>query len=191
MRNSTIMLRMRCAVDGCRPVEFASRFRFTGSLLRASASSRSIIRSMTWIEVLPFPSDTISLAFPGHCAMRQFYMAKPGRTTRPHRTRNPLCYDSRLAALRLKPLLRRLDRVPAYRTAPVHRSKPRHRYAEARRKHANKCRYDSRINGAGPEVTEVFFAQICFPSRCLCVFAVTIQKEPEIKNESRSVRDLP
>jgi hypothetical protein len=35
---------------------------------------------------------------------------------RPRGTRNPLCYDSRLVALRLKRLLCRVDRVPACRT---------------------------------------------------------------------------
>jgi hypothetical protein len=74
---------------------------------------------MTWIEVLPFPSDTISLAFQKHCAMRQFYMAKPGRTTRPRRTRNPLCYDSRLAALRLTPVFGRLDRIAARASSSI------------------------------------------------------------------------
>jgi len=37
------------------------------------------------------------------------------KDNRPLRSRNPLCYDSRLVALRLKLLLHSLDRVSAYR----------------------------------------------------------------------------
>jgi hypothetical protein len=54
------MFKIRCAVEGCKLVEFASLFKLTGSSLRASASSRFIILSMTWIEVLPFAVATFS-----------------------------------------------------------------------------------------------------------------------------------
>ena len=42
-----IAARMRCAVDGCRPVFLASTLRLAGSGMSASTSSSDIMRSMT------------------------------------------------------------------------------------------------------------------------------------------------
>src|SRR5688572_14132861 len=52
-RAVTRSLRMRCAVDGCRPVRADSSFRLTGSGCAARASSKDTMRSITWIAVLP------------------------------------------------------------------------------------------------------------------------------------------
>ena len=50
-RPITMSFKIRCAVDGCRPVAAARSLRLTGSDLDASVSSSFISRSMTWMAV--------------------------------------------------------------------------------------------------------------------------------------------
>ena len=45
-------LRMRCAVEACRPADCARCLRLTGSGDLARASSRRAMRVITWIEFL-------------------------------------------------------------------------------------------------------------------------------------------
>src|SRR5262245_13774921 len=52
MRSAAMAERMRCAVEGCRPVYCATCFRPIGSGCSASTSSSFIIRAITWMGFL-------------------------------------------------------------------------------------------------------------------------------------------